>query len=185
MDAAITARTLLGGVLWAVGWISTIHSDNIMVNLRRPGETGDFRSPVCCSKTTCSLAAGFSSRSPVPYTRLEYCPSLFGSRVSAASVVVGSATVFTPHVRLLSAVLPSCRATLSPRPSMPAPRLQDPKGRPLRIRFSRQLLLRDHGVDWVCIGLLELAGSSIWSGHCCQPRPQGMDPPCVVSNMGA
>ncbi|EFN60003.1 hypothetical protein CHLNCDRAFT_18410 [Chlorella variabilis] len=38
--APITDRTLTGAVIWLMGWLINLEADNILINLRKPGETG-------------------------------------------------------------------------------------------------------------------------------------------------
>lgn len=44
-DAPITPRVVLGCLVWALGWATNLHSDETLLNLRRPGETGERRAP--------------------------------------------------------------------------------------------------------------------------------------------
>ncbi|KIZ01843.1 3-oxo-5-alpha-steroid 4-dehydrogenase 1 [Monoraphidium neglectum] len=38
--APITPLVVAGALVWAVGWLVNLHSDEVLLNLRRPGETG-------------------------------------------------------------------------------------------------------------------------------------------------
>lgn len=42
------ARFLFGAVAWALGLVVNITSDSILINLRKPGETGYVRQPYSC-----------------------------------------------------------------------------------------------------------------------------------------
>ena len=38
--APITPRVALGVLVWAAGWLINLQADHILINLRKPGETG-------------------------------------------------------------------------------------------------------------------------------------------------
>ena len=39
-DAPITPRVALGAAVWLAGWLTNLQADHILINLRKPGETG-------------------------------------------------------------------------------------------------------------------------------------------------
>ena len=41
LHAPITDRTLAGAGIWLVGWVINLDADSILINLRKPGETGE------------------------------------------------------------------------------------------------------------------------------------------------
>lgn len=48
--APLTPRVLAGAALWLAGWLTNLQADHILINLRKPGETGElFWQSTCCS----------------------------------------------------------------------------------------------------------------------------------------
>ena len=39
--APLTPRVLAGAALWLAGWLTNLQADHILINLRKPGETGE------------------------------------------------------------------------------------------------------------------------------------------------
>ncbi len=41
--APLTPRVLAGAALWLAGWLTNMQADHILINLRKPGETGQLK----------------------------------------------------------------------------------------------------------------------------------------------
>lgn len=42
LDSPIGPRFLAGAALWLLGWLVNLQADHILINLRKPGETGGW-----------------------------------------------------------------------------------------------------------------------------------------------
>lgn len=43
LHAPITPRVAAGALLWAIGWLTNLQADHLLINLRKPGESGRHR----------------------------------------------------------------------------------------------------------------------------------------------
>lgn len=78
LDYLTSTRFVIGSILFAVGMAINIHSDSILLNLRKPGETGYKIPRVSTVCSHCDVATSLRSSCAGGHVRVGIWCQLFG-----------------------------------------------------------------------------------------------------------